>query len=382
MTRHATKDRSPDEGFQTDDLQRLLLESIQDYAIFMLDREGHVATWNAGAERVNGYRASEIIGKPYSVFFLEQDVHDGVPEEQLRCAQRDGRSESEGWRVRKDGARFWANVVINALRDEAGQLIGFAKVTRDLTERRINEEERLRLAQTREALRLRDEFLLIASHELRTPLTALQLQLQSLAAQKARLDAKLGRKVDRSVQSAQRLADLVETLLDVSRISTGRFSLHLERFDLADAIGEVAQSFEEQAAQARSVLSVQTEPGLVGSWDRLRIEQVMTNLLSNALKYAAGSPIYVHAERGKGEAAVEVLDRGPGIASEQLPHVFERFERAASKRHYGGLGLGLYLARQIVEAHGGSIAAKNDPDGGARFTVRLPLAGDRTGGAR
>jgi PAS domain S-box-containing protein len=377
-----SENQSPDSGWQTEDLQRRLLESIQDHAIFMLDREGRVATWNLGAERLNGYRAPEILGKPHAIFFLEQDVQEGVPARLLQTAARDGRAESEGWRVCKDGTRYWTNSVVSAFNDASGKLIGFAMVTRDLTERRANEQERLRLTQTREALRLRDEFLLIASHELRTPLTALQLQLQSLAARRDELDGKLARKVERAVRSGQRLSDLVETLLDVSRISSGRFSLHLERFDLADAIREVAARFEEQAAQACSELTVQVEPNLVGSWDRLRIEQVVTNLVSNALKYATGTRVRVTATRAKGEVVMDVVDGGPGVLTEQLPHIFERFERAASKRHYGGLGLGLYLVRQIVESHGGSVAAHNEPQGGARFTVRLPLPGDGASGGR
>ena len=160
----------------TADLFRLLVESVVDYAIFLLDPTGVVRTWNAGARRLKGYEADEIIGRHFSTFYPEEDVRRGKPAWELESAAREGRFEDEGWRIRKDGSSFWANVVITALRRD-GELVGFAKVTRDLTARREAEEERVRLAEAREAVRLRDEFLSIASHELRTPLTALDLQV-------------------------------------------------------------------------------------------------------------------------------------------------------------------------------------------------------------
>jgi PAS domain S-box-containing protein len=208
------RSRSGEERF------RALVSSVKDYAIFMLDPSGRIESWNAGAEQTKGYTAEEIIGQHMSRFYTPEDLARGLPATLLEAAAREGRVESEGWRVRKDGTRFWADVVITALLDDGGRLMGYAKVTRDLTERLRAQEEQLRLAHAEEALRLRDEFLSIAAHELRTPLSAVQLQLQSLLERPDGLDARARAKVERAWRSGE-LVTLVDTLLDVSRISTG-----------------------------------------------------------------------------------------------------------------------------------------------------------------
>jgi PAS domain S-box-containing protein len=349
-----------------------MVDSVKDYAIFMLDPTGHIMTWNRGAERIKGYRAHEIIGQHFSRFYPESEAHSGKCEEELDIAARDGRFEEEGWRVRKDGTRFWANVVLTALRDPMGHLIGFAKVTRDLTQRRRQEDERLLLAEAEAAIRLRDEFLSIASHELKTPLTAMQLQLQNIHRKLADVDEGLDQRLTRAVRSGQRLADLVEALLDVSRIATGRFELRPECFDLSDAAREVVDRMEDTAVKDGCTLTLESAPRLIGAWDRLRVEQVLMNLLANAIKYGAGGPVTISVREEAGDAVVEVTDRGPGVPAKDLDRIFGRFERASSMRNYGGLGLGLYVARQIIEAHGGKVSASNVAEGGARFLVRLP----------
>jgi signal transduction histidine kinase len=272
--------------------------------------------------------------------------------------------------VRKDGTRFWANVIITALRNSAGALIGFGKVTRDLTERKRSEDERLALARAHEAIRLRDEFLSIASHELRTPLTALQLQIQRL--RKLPGDDKTATGLARADRSTLRLGELVETLLDVARISTGRFTLSREEIDLADAVREVADRMTDAAANAGCEVVLDLEPAR-GAFDRVRIEQIVTNLLGNAFKYAAGVRVELQLRSQGGQAVLAVSDRGPGVRPDDLPRIFNRFERASSVRHFGGMGLGLYVTQQIAVAHGGDVGAENQPGGGARFTVTLPL---------
>ncbi|HEX3476423.1 MAG TPA: ATP-binding protein [Kofleriaceae bacterium] len=351
---------------------RILVESIKDYAIFMLDAQGNVATWNAGAQRIKGYAAHEIIGRHFSVFYSEDEARSGKCEYELRAAARDGRFEDEGWRLRRDGTRFWANVVITALRDPSGALIGYAKVTRDLTERRQLEEERVRVAHAEEAVRLRDEFLSLASHELRTPLTVLLLQLAAVRERITGDDRATLAKLERSDRAGQRLTELIDALLDVSRIATGRFSLHREQADLADIVATAVDRLREIAASAGCTLSVAVDHA-IGAWDRSRIDQIVTNLVSNSIRYAAGSPIAVTVERRDHDAVIEVRDQGPGLPDGQIARMFERFERGTSMRHYAGLGLGLYVVRQITEAHGGQVTAENSAGGGACFTVRLPL---------
>ncbi len=235
--------------------------------------------------------------------------------------------------------------------------------------------------EVQEAVRLRDEFLSVASHELKTPLTPLSLKLDVLARElAAEADLPRAPRWARYVESARgqvrRLADLVNDLLDVSRISTGRLQLHLEAVDLAAVVRDVVAQFEQQAAKfgCSLVLQVGQEP-LVGRWDRLRVEQVVGNLLSNAIKYGAGHPVHLHLEADGGRARLAVRDEGIGIAPEHLGRIFEKFERAVSERHYGGLGLGLYVTRTIVEALGGTVAVESQPGQGACFRVELPLEG-------
>jgi PAS domain S-box-containing protein len=349
-----------------------IIEAARDYAIFMLDPSGRVVTWNPGARRINGYDADEIIGKHFSAFYPPDVVASGRCEAELEIALRDGKFEEEGWRVRKDGSQFWSSVLITPLRDRAGDHIGFSKITRDLTERRRADEDRIQLAQTQEALRLRDEFLSIAAHELRTPLVALELQIESLRDQRDEIDPKFHKKLERAERNVQRLADLIATLLDVSRISTGQLTLAPQQVELGPVIDDAIDRQTETAAAAQCEVNATIEPGLVGWFDPLRIGQVVANLLANAFKYASGTPVEVRATRDGDDAVISVADRGPGIPEALRDKVFERFERGSARRH-GGMGLGLYVARQIAAAHGGSIRALDREGGGAVLELRLPI---------
>jgi PAS domain S-box-containing protein len=370
--RDMSEERRAEEALrQSEERLRLMIASVSDYAIYMLSTDGTVMSWNPGAERIKGYAADEIIGQHFSRFFTLEDRAAEKPSRELEIAAREGRFEDEAWRVRRDGTPFWANVVISAVRDASGQLLGFTKVTRDLTERRKMEEERVRHAQAQEALRLRDEFLSIASHELKTPLTALQLQLHGIVEQGLADDPKLARRIERAARSGDRLGDLIQSLLDVSRIATGKLRLDVERCDLVECAREVIERMREAAEEARCEVSLDAPSPVVGRWDRLRIEQVVTNLLGNAFRHAGGAPVLVRVVEDADGAVLEVRDRGPGLPEGQMSRLFDRFERASSAS-YGGMGLGLYVAREIVEAHGGSIVATNVAGGGASFVIRLP----------
>jgi PAS domain S-box-containing protein len=371
--RDVTQERRAEEALRQSEARlRLMIESVRDYAIFMLDPQGCVLTWNAGAERIKGYQADEIIGQDFSIFFTPEDLAAAKPPRELKNAAQDGRFEDEAWRIRRDGSRFWANVVISAVRDAAGGLIGFTKVTRDLTDRRRMEEERVRLAQAEEAMRLRDEFLSIASHELKTPLTALQLQLQGLLDRKQSLDDKVTKKLEKAIRAGDRMGDLVESLLDVSRIASGQLSLKYESFDMVEAAHEVIERLREAAQRARCDVSLGAGAPVRGRWDRLRVEQILTNLLSNAFKYASATPVVVTIRRETETAVLQVRDAGPGLPEADLLRLFRRFERG-SPPSYGGFGVGLYVARQVADAHGGTITAVNNDGPGASITVRLPL---------
>jgi PAS domain S-box-containing protein len=369
--------RSGDDGHRVNEHRlRLLIDSIHDYAIFMLDPDGRVASWNPGAQRIKQYRAEEILGQHFSRFYPEEDVKAGKCERELVAAARDGRFEDERWRVRKDGTRFWANVIFSAVHDEQGTLIGFAKVTRDLTDRMRAEEDRMRLAKAEEAVRMRDDFLSIASHELKTPLTSMQLQVSGILRSLAKPgNARPDRLVERlTVVDAQigRMSTLVNNLLDVSRAASGELQIDPEACDLADVVRDAAARLRDEATSAGSTLSLSLDPSIPGQWDRLRIDQIATNLLTNAIKYGAGKPIDVVAKQEATGVTLSVRDRGIGIAADERERIFERFARAVSREHYGGLGLGLWIVRQIVDAMGGTIRVESEPDEGTTFVVHLP----------
>jgi PAS domain S-box-containing protein len=385
-------DESPNRKDTTNELLRrseehflLLVTAVVDYAIFLLDREGHVATWNVGAERIKGYRPDEIIGKHFSIFYPEEALQRGWPQYELKVAREVGRFEDEGWRIRKDGSRFWANVIITALHDDAGQFVGYCKITRDLTERRRAEKQARQLAHEQaaraaaeEGVRAQDQFLSTASHELCTPLNPLQIHIQLLlkAARDGSLHGPLRDRAAGMLESCERqvrhFTRIVNELLDVSRIAAGRLDLHRAELDLAALARDVAGRFAPEMEQVGCALHVHAEQPAVGWWDAGRLEEVIANLLSNVMMYGRGKPVEVTVEPGAGSALLSVRDQGIGIAPEDQDRIFQRFERAVSGHEYVGLGIGLYRAREIVRAHGGTIRVASAPGAGATFAVELP----------
>jgi PAS domain S-box-containing protein len=517
------------------DLYRELVESIRDYAVFLLDAEGCVVTWNAGAQRIKGYTAEEIIGRSFEVFYPPEERERGKPKRVLAAAAETGRYEEEGWRVRKDGSRFWANVVITPRRGADGSLRGFAKVTRDLSHSKELDDQRrtleaiteealayfdvdellgailgrvrdalhadtiavllldpvenvlvaraakgieeevergvripmgrgfagrvaaegrpvilpdvdhadvlnpilrekgirsllgvpLRLAgrvtgvlhvgsldprdfsqsETRflqivadrlalaieharlfeaerlarheatvaeEALRARDEFLSVAAHELKTPITSAKVAAQLL--RRSFRDTSLGPAQERSIDTIERqigkLSRLVSQLLDTVRIQSGGLVLQVEETDLPALLRDVAD--EARTLSDRHSIVVNAPGELRARVDALRLEQVVRNLLDNAVKFMPdGGQIDVDLVRSPSTAIITVRDRGLGVPGEHLPRLFDRFYQAHPNR--SGMGLGLYVSRQIVDRHGGTIYAETPEDGGTRFVISLPL---------
>jgi PAS domain S-box-containing protein len=359
------------------DLFRLLVESVRDYAIFMLDPNGYVVTWNVGAERLKGYRAEEIIGRHFSTFYPENEATGGKCEIELELAARDGRFEDEGWRLRKDGSQFWANVVISAVRDSAGTLVGFSKVTRDLTERRRGEEERTARVAAERANRAKDEFLAMLGHELRNPLAPISTALQLLKLRGGSPSREL-QVIDRQLAHVLRLVD---DLLDVSRIVQGKVELKRQRLDVREVIAkaiEIASVVIEQKEHRLDVHNGHDELPVDG--DEARLVQLFANLFVNAAKYTdPGGHISVAVREEAGEIVTEVTDDGCGIHPSLLPRVFDLFVQGYQgiERSRGGLGLGLTLVRKLVERHGGTVEAYSAGLGkGSTFTVRLPREGD------
>ncbi len=368
---------------------RLLVESVHDYAIFRLDPQGQVASWNPGAERMMGYRADEIIGHSIAVFFTQEDRQGGQPEQELRTAAATGRSENEGWRVRKDGSRFWGDEILAPIRDASGALRGFAKVVRDLTERQRAALERERLyTQAEEANRAKDEFLGTLSHELRTPLNAILGWTHLLTQPETKPDeARLRHVLEIIKRNAILQTQLVNDLLDVSRIIAGKMRLDIRQISLSDALSAAVEA-AQPAARAKGValqLSLDPEVGTIAG-DPDRFEQIVWNLVSNAIKFtSAGGHVDVQTRHGVHGTDLIVEDTGVGIAADQLPFVFERFRQADSSttRHHGGVGLGLAIVRHLVELHGGRVEASSGGLGhGARFTVRWPASAGPPAGER
>jgi hypothetical protein len=360
---------------------RVLVEAVEDYAIFLLSADGQVLSWNPGAQRTKGYAPDEIVGRHFSVFYTPEDRATDRPAWLLRRAAQHGRVEDEGWRVRKDGTRFWADVVLTALRDEHGVVYAYAKITRDLTERIAAEEQRRSLlleqrarSAAEEALLARDRFLSVASHELRTPVASLRLAAESLvrARHNGRLDdARLTSGLARVMKSAQRLGSLVDELLDVSRLTADDTELVRTPTDLVALVEEVILRFDD-GEERRVHLDAPTRVEITA--DGSRLDQVVTNLVDNAMKYSpADEPIEVRVSDDPDAVTITVTDRGIGVEPATTASLFDAFSRGANADHVHGLGLGLYISHRIVERHGGSIEAHPGADGtGTVFVVRLP----------
>jgi PAS domain S-box-containing protein len=360
----------------------LLVESVKDYGIFILTPEGCVDTWNAGAQRLKGYRATEIIGKHFSVFYPPADVAAGKCEMELDVATREGRFEDEGWRVRQDGTQFWANVVITALRNDAGTLVGFAKVTRDLTERKQAEEtqralaaETARLAEHARIQQFQERFLAILGHDLRNPLAAIDMAANMLRAHGAQ-DARTVRILDRIDASCLRMSRMIEQILDLTRSRlSGRLEMKRTPTDLCSMISSVVE--ELQTAHPTRTIDVHCPP-VSGTWDRDRLEQVFSNLIANAIHY--GSPehaVTVNARPEGNSVTVEVHNRGVPIPEELQAKLFDPFRRGSRDSRTAsteGLGLGLYISREIVLAHGGDINVSSSEGEGTTFRVCLPAS--------
>jgi PAS domain S-box-containing protein len=352
---------------------RLLVSSVRDYAIFLLDPEGRVRTWNTGARRIKGYAEEEILGEHFSRFYLPEDVERGHPEDELRIARAEGRFEEEGWRLRKDGSRFWADVLITALRDDDGRLVGFAKVTRDLTERRRTDERlhetATELARTNEQL---ERFASAAAHDLAEPIRTMT-GLADLVARR------YGDRLDESARSSladisaagRRLRALIDALLAYARAA--QRPLAVEPVPLADVLDGVVDGLRASIAEAgaevhydRGALpTVVADPPLVAS--------IVQNLVANAVKFGGERPrVDVSAEQEGAQWRVTVSDEGVGIAAADHDRVFGLFERVEGAESAPGVGLGLAMARQLVERQGGRMGVESAPGRGSRFWFTLP----------
>ena len=383
VTRDLTARRKWEEALrESEERFRVLVRSVKDYGIFMLDPEGRVASWNEGARRIEGYEAEEILGKHFSTFYPPDVAASGHPARELEIARRDGRYEEEGWRIRKDGSRFWASVVITPLFAEHGDLIGYAKVTRDLTERRLAQQREVddarRLAEVEASNRAKTGFLAAMSHELRTPLNAIagyaQLMQEGVGGDVSEQHRDY---LTRIRNSQQHLLGIVNDLLNYSRMEAGGVVYERELVFAHEVVEGVLAMVTPQVERKRLRLRRGACPADVAAIaDRLKVEQVVLNLLSNAVKFTPeGGTITVLCGRDGETVTISVSDTGPGIPEDKLEVIFDPFVqlgRTLTSKHEGA-GLGLAISRDLARAMDGDVRVESVEGEGATFTLSLPI---------
>lgn len=363
---------------------KLLVDSVQDYAIFLLDSTGHITTWNKGAQKNKGYKPDEIIGKHFSIFYLQKDIDACKPEKELEIAKQFGRAEDEDWRIRKDGSRFWASVVITALYDK-GKLVGFAKVTRDLSERKLQEDElrkaNVQLQSQKEELRRlnqsKDDFISLASHQLRTPATAIK-QLLGLYIDGIYndIDDRHLKIMKQAYASNDRQLDIVNSLLKVAQVDAGKVTLNKASHDINVLMLSILNEFSETVkARDQTIEYTNEATQATAIVDEQNIRMAIENIVSNASKYTyPHGTIRVRLREKENSLIICVDDSGVGIDEKDLKTLFEKFHRLPNELsdEVGGTGLGLYWAEKIVKLHGGKITVESELNKGTSFKIILP----------
>ncbi|KAI8825765.1 putative histidine kinase TCS1p [Fimicolochytrium jonesii] len=385
--------KSFDERFKSAELLQLLVNSIRDYAIFMLDSSGHVMTWNPGARRLKLYSEDEVVGKHFSLFYTPEDIASGKPDHELYKARTEGTAEDEYWRVRKDGSRFWASVLITAVHNDDGVLIGYAKVTRDLTERKMS-EQRL-VAVYEESAKLKSDLLANMSHEIRTPMNG-SLAAAALLAETP-LNDEQRNLLSLMTESGTTLLRVINDILDYSKIEAQRIQILPVVFSPIPTIEEIVRGYELRMPKDTYMyleVGMGVPKYILG--DSVRFRQIVVNLIDNAFKFTEKGAITVYIEYDpiqnqepsspvaeskmhSGKISVTVKDTGIGMSEETIGKLFMPFSQAdlSSKKRYQGTGLGLSISRQLTILMGGSLTVKSTLGEGSTFFLELPFPASR-----
>nr|WP_300053293.1 PAS domain S-box protein [uncultured Nocardioides sp.] len=353
-----------DELHRTEEKFRFLVAAVEEYAVFMLDTRGRVMSWNAGARRIKGYRAHEIIGSDFRVFYPEEQQLTGHPQRNLEAALRDGSFAEEGWRVRQDGTRFWASVVISPVHDDRGLHIGFAKVTRDQTEQRQYADDRL------EAMAEQARLLAVTAHELRNPTAVIDGSARALQVSEGQMSAGERDQLFRGIRSsAERLRRLAADLTAASEAQSSGMEFRRQSVSLPELVRGAAA--RREAASPTAHVGVDVPDGAVLQADEVRLAQAIDNLLDNAIRH--GAPPFTMGAQVRGDhVELRVTDAGHGVPEELVLRLFDRFAAAGAT---GGTGLGLYLVREIARGHGGEVVYQPPVDDSpTTFLIRVPVA--------
>jgi PAS domain S-box-containing protein len=352
-----------------------MVEEVEDYAILLLDPNGRIMNWNKGAEKIKGYKEAEIIGRNFRIFYRPEDQQRQVPEQLIQQARSTGKAIHEGWRVRKDGTTFWGSVVLTALHDDLDNVIGFSKVTRDLTERKVAEDKIQQYAKELEAQnRDLQQFAYAAAHDMKEPLRKVQFYTSSLLdGIGTQLPPKERSYLERTVDAAHRMQGLIEDLLTYTRISGD--VPPFEKVALTSLMEEVLSHHQETIESIKAVIETDPLPVVPGITFQLR--QLLDNLIGNALKYhhPEKTPhIIIRSATDNGQQHIIIQDNGIGFEPQNCEKIFGMFERLHGRESYPGTGIGLALCQRIVQNHQGTISATGQVGEGATFTITLPAA--------
>jgi len=369
---------------ETEEQFHMLVDSVEEYAIYMLDPTGNIVTWNAGAQKIKQYTAEEITGKNFACFYTAEDVAAEKPQRNLREAARKGHIREQGLRVRKDGSTFHAEVVLTALRDGAGKIRGFSKVTRDVTDQiRSRETEAAKIA-AEKASKTKDNFLAALSHELRTPLTPALAAANYLAANAAKLPAEFVEDIEIIKRNVRLQARLIDDLLDLTRVTRGKLDLQFEDVDAHILVRDAIDIANSAIAAKKLTFSahLNAEEHYIRA-DSIRIQQVFWNLINNAVKFTpSDGKIDIRTSNDDhGRFQFEITDNGIGIEVDRQASLFAPFEQAdpSISRQFGGLGLGLAISKHLINLHGGTIEAHSRGRSyGSTFTLALDAVTKRT----